>query len=69
MNGATHTSGWLPNPATPRPGVHGRRVDEVRRDLDARDEVARPDDLAVERGEHLERVDPVDALQFGRRGR
>ena len=25
----------------------------------------RRDDLAVERGEHLERVDPVDALELG----
>ena len=54
-----------PEAGEPRPGVDRRGVDEVRRDLDARDEVARRDDLAVEHGEDLERVDPVDPLQVG----
>ena len=64
-NGATQTSGRLPNPRHARARVDGRGVHEVRRDLDARDEVAARDDLAVERGEDLERVDPVEALELG----
>ena len=48
----------------PLAGRHRRLVDDGRRDLDARDEVAGPDDRAVERGEHLERVDPVEPLQL-----
>ena len=64
-NGATQTSGWLPKPASRAPGVDDRRLDEVGRDLDARDEVAAPDDLAVEGREDLERVDPVEALEVG----
>ena len=47
----------------PRTRVDDGRLDQVRRDLDARDELAARDDLAVEGGEHLERVDPVDALE------
>ena len=42
-----------------------RLGDDVRGDLDARDEIARADDLAVEHGEHFERIDPVQALQGG----
>ena len=38
----------------------------MRGDLDAGHEVARGDDRAVEPGEHLERVDPVEPLQLGR---
>ena len=49
----------------PRARVDRRGLDEVRRDLDARDEVAARDDLAVEDREDLERVDPVDALELG----
>ena len=40
-------------------------VDDVRRDLDARDEIAARHDLAVEGGEDLERVDPVEPLEVG----
>ena len=64
-NGATQTSGWLPKPGEPRTLVDRGRLDEVRRDLDARDEVAPFDDLAVEHGEDLERVDPVEPLELG----
>ena len=64
-NGATHTIGRLPKSASRAPGIHGRGVDEVRRDLHAGDEIARLDDLAVERGEDLERVDPVEPLELG----
>ena len=42
--------------------VDRRARDHVRRDLDARDEVAGRDHLAVEHREHLERVDPIDAF-------
>ena len=35
------------------------------RHLDASDEIAASDDLAVEGGEDLERVDPVDPLELG----
>ena len=45
--------------------VDDRRLDDVRRDLDARHEIARLDDLAVEDGEHLERIDPVEPLEVG----
>ena len=65
MNGATQTSGWPANRATPGTLVHGRRIHEVRRDLDAGHEVALVHDLAIERGEDLEGIDPVDAFQFG----
>ena len=37
--------------------------DEVGRDLDARHEVAGSHDLAVEDREHLERIDPIEALE------
>ncbi len=37
----------------------------MRRDLDARDEIALLDDLTVVDGEHLERVEPVDPLELG----
>ena len=37
----------------------------MRRNFDARDEVARLDDLAVEDGEDLERIDPIQPLQLG----
>ena len=47
-NGATQTSGRRPERGQPSPCVDDRRLDEVRRDLDARDEVAARDDLAVE---------------------
>ena len=63
-NGATQTSGWLPKPAIRAPASTIAGVDDVRRDLDARDEIARRDDLAVERGEDLERVDPVEPLEL-----
>ena len=52
-------------PGDPRAGVDDRRLDEVRRDLDARDEVAALDDLAVEDREHLERIEPVEPLELG----
>jgi hypothetical protein len=48
----------------PRPGVDGRGVDDVRRDLDARHEVTGVDDLAIEDREHLERVDAVEPLEI-----
>ena len=48
----------------PCPGVDRGGIDHVRRDLDARDEVAGLDDLAVERGEDLERVDPVEPFEL-----
>ena len=53
----------------PRPGVDRRGIDQVRGDLDAGDEVAARDDLAVERGEDLERVDPVERARGRRSGR
>ena len=52
-------------PGHPGALVHGRRVDEVRGDLHARHEIALVDDLAVEGGEHFERIDPVDPLELG----
>ena len=48
MNGATHTSGWLPKPATRAPSSTRGGVDDVRGDLDAGDEIAARHDLAVE---------------------
>ena len=45
--------------------VDDGRLDQVRRDLDARHEVAARDDLAIEGGEDLQRVDPVDAFEVG----
>ena len=44
--------------------IDRRRVDEVRRHLDARDEIAAGDDLPVEPGEHLERVDAVEPFEI-----
>ena len=64
MNGATHTSGRLPKSASRAAGVDDRRLDDVRRDLDARHEVAALDDLAVEDREDLERVEPVEPLEL-----
>ena len=64
-NGATRTIGWLPNAAIRAPGSTTDAVDDVRRHLDARDEVAALDDLAVEDREHLERVEPVEPLELG----
>ena len=45
--------------------VDDRGLDDVGRDLDARDEVAALDDLAVEDREHLERIEPVQPLELG----
>ena len=64
-NGETHTTGWLPNPARRAAASMTAGVDDVRRDLDARHEVALLDDLAVEDREHLERIEPIDAIQLG----
>ena len=58
-NGATHTIGWLPKPAMRAPASTTRRFDQVRRDLHARYEIATLDDLAVEDGEDLERIEPL----------
>ncbi len=63
-NGATQTRGWLPKPASRAPRIDGGRVDEVRRHLHARHEIAAGDDLTVEPGEHLERVDPIQPLEI-----
>ena len=52
-------------PGDPRTGLDHAGIDEVRRDLDARDEVAALDDLTVEDREHLERVEPVDPFELG----
>ena len=49
-----------------RPGLDERRLDDVRRDLDAGHQLAGAHDGAVERGEHLQRVDPVQQLQHPR---
>ena len=53
----------------PGAGIDRGRVHQVRRDLDTRDEVALLHDLAVERGEDLERIDPVEPLELGDRAR
>ncbi len=45
------------------PAREHRLGHEVGPDLDAGHEVARADHLAVEHREHLERVDPVEALE------
>ena len=47
------------------PGLDDRCVDHVRRDLDAGDEIALLDDLAIEHREHLQRVEAIDALKIG----
>ncbi len=52
-----------PEVGQPCAGVHGRRLDEVRRDLDARHQIARFDHLAVEDREDLERIDPVEPFK------
>ena len=65
MNGATHTSGWPANRATRAPSSTVAASTRCGRDLHAGHEVALVDDLAIERGEHLERIDPVDPLELG----
>ena len=64
-NGETQTTGWLPKPAKSSRRIDDAGVDDVRRDLDARHEIALLDDLAVEDREDLERIEPVDPLQLG----
>jgi hypothetical protein len=49
----------------PGAGIHRRSIHEVRRDLDAPDQIAGLDDLAIERGEDLERIDAVEPLEIG----
>ena len=46
------------------PGRDGGRRDDVRRDLDRCHQLPRRDDRPIERGEHLERVDPVEPLDL-----
>ena len=55
---------WPP-PAIRTPGLDDRARDHVRRDLDARDDIAGRHDRAVEPGEDLERIDPVEPLELG----
>ena len=65
MNGATQTSGRRPPSARRTPASTTSGLNEVRRDLHARHEIARRDDLAVEDREDLEWIDPVEPLQVG----
>ena len=56
--------GLAPDPGDPRGRLDDRGVHDVRCDLHARYEVAAGHDLAVEDREHLERIEPVDALEL-----
>ena len=62
-NGATHTTGVLPKPGDARTLLDDRARHDMWRDLDAGHQIPGRDDLAVERGEDLERIDPVDLLE------
>ncbi len=64
-NGATQTSGWLPNPASRAPASTVAASTRCGATLTLATRSPRVDHLPVERGEDLERVDPVEALEVG----
>ena len=53
-----------PETGEPRSRIDRRGIDEMRRHLDAGDQLARLDDLAIEDREDLERIDTVQPLQL-----